>query len=160
MSKFKEKMQRFLAGRNGYDAICRALFVGFLLVWGIDLFVDWIGLMVIEYVILFYTLFRIFSRNVAGRRRENDAFLFRWNKVKRFFRDRFAKIAGWFRHSSIPKVRQAKAKRPDPAPKTATDKDHTIVDCPVCRHSLRVRKIKGEHYVMCPACHHEVKVRT
>lgn len=127
---FRDKLARFFYGRYGIDQLYYALFILYFIVWGVQLFVDFlpvrIGLYILQGAILFWMFFRIFSRNVTGRRKENNAFLKVWNPIKNFFiltKNRIRDIKGY---------RYRK--------------------CPHCKAMLRLPKRKGEHSVICPRC--------
>ena len=103
---FRSKLYQFMQGRNGVDAlakfqnrisfgflltaiICSVLTLAFTshehytaaLVFRILYFV----LYAIGFAFLIWCNFRIFSRNVAKRQKENTQFLYRRQKVARFF---------------------------------------------------------------------------
>ena len=74
-NKIKWYLQRFMVGRNGRDELELAVFyaavtlylLGGLLRFGLFQIVAWLG--------LFYSLFRMLSRDVYKRRQENRFFL-------------------------------------------------------------------------------------
>ena len=68
---FKERLIRFMSGRNGTDRFGQALLVFYLALFVLNLFLhSWIISLVIDITIV-YTLFRMFSRNLYKRQKEN-----------------------------------------------------------------------------------------
>ena len=92
--KFREKIARFLYGRYGADSLYNALFVAELILLFIGTIFNILGrvepvlfaVSIILYataiVMLVFAMFRFFSRNVAKRRQENEA----WLRFKAKFR--------------------------------------------------------------------------
>ena len=133
---FREKLARFLYGRYGADSLYNALFVAELILLFIGTIFNILGrvepvlfaVSIILYataiVMLVFAMFRFFSRNVAKRRQENEA----WLRFKAKFR---------------------RKKKPQLPPDTA---DHIFRACPHCRSTLRLPRQKGKHEVRCPRC--------
>lgn len=132
--RFRERLYMLLDGRNGLDALSITLLglaAGILLV---NLFLHTVVLVVIEYALLLWVIFRFFSRNLAARQAENRRFKGFFGAIGRFFklqRNRFR-----------------------------DRKTHVYKKCPSCRTILRLPRVKGEHGVTCPKCraHFDVKV--
>lgn len=134
--KFREKLARFLYGRYGADSLYNALFVAELILLFIGTIFNILGrveramfaVSIILYataiVMLIFAMFRFFSRNIAKRQRENQA----WLNFKAKFR------------------RKKKLRLP---PDTA---DHIFRACPHCKSTLRLPRQKGKHEVRCPRC--------
>lgn len=133
---FREKIARFLYGRYGADNLYNALFVFELILLFIATILNVLGniepiLAIISMVLyvaslglLIFAMYRFFSRNIAKRRRENQA----WLRFKAKFR------------------RKPKRRLP---PDTA---DHIFRSCPHCKATLRLPREKGKHEVRCPRC--------
>ena len=128
--QFREKLARFFYGRYGIDQLYYALFVLYFILWGVQLFVPLlpvrIGIYVLQAALLFWMTFRMLSKNVYKRRRENEAFMKVFRPVKNFFvltKNRIRDVKG-FRYRK----------------------------CPHCKATLRLPKRKGEHSVICPRC--------
>ena len=83
-------------------------------------------LTVLSYAVAVFMLFRMFSRNIYRRQKENAVFLKFWNPVKRFF--------------SLQKrrIKEGKTSR--------------FYCCPKCRQIIRVPKGKGRIQITCPKC--------
>ena len=130
---FYERMYRFMYGRNGVDELSKALLVVYVILLLINVFLrSWI-LSLATLAVATYMLFRIFSRNVYRRRRENQWYYKRYNRVRSFFRLRKSK---W-----------------------RDRKTHIYRKCPQCKNNLRLPKIKGRHTVNCPCCHNRFDVK-
>ena len=93
----------------------------------------WLLLSILGTALPAYGVFRMFSRNVSARSKENQKFLVFWNKVKGIW----YKIKGWF---------SGKKRR------FADRKTHCYFSCPKCKRKLRVPKGKGKIEISCPIC--------
>jgi DNA-directed RNA polymerase subunit RPC12/RpoP len=115
-----------MIGRYGPDQLNVALLI-FAIVLGMVGSIIGLGVVtILSYIPLAYAFFRMFSRNIPGRRAENDRFLRFWWPVK-------TKISG--------KIRQFKDR-----------KTHKFFKCPSCGNTLRVPKGKGKIQITCPKC--------
>lgn len=134
------KFQRFMYGRYGIDQLYRALLyiylglllLGIILGKTIDMRI-YTAISTAGLAIVIFAFFRVFSKNIAKRRTENNKWMVFENGVKRKFRlmqDRFK-----FR------------------------KTHIFRKCPNCKTVLRLKKIKGKHNVKCPNCKHDFEVK-
>ena len=126
MNKFYE----FMRGRYGADELC-AVCVIFALVLQIilSLFDVW-WLSLLPLIPIGWTLFRIFSRNIAARRRENE----------------IIKEIGEFYKLCKNKWRDRKT--------------HVYFKCLSCNANLRLPKGKGDVAVTCPKCKAKMRMRT
>ena len=87
--KFCDKLARFMWGRYGIDG----LYYGLLVTYCVTLFVQrFIKIDALKAVIsligiaaLAFMIFRVFSKNIAARRKENEKFMRIWTKIKNFF---------------------------------------------------------------------------
>lgn len=122
----RERLQRFMMGRNGLDDICRFLMVVWFILWILQLFIYIPFLSLLSFVILIYMYFRMFSRNVPKRYQENERFLGIKNKITRKFRS---------------KKSQMKQR-----------KTHHIYTCPTCKQKIRIPRGKGRICITCPKC--------
>ena len=137
MGKFKNKLYRFMYGRYGTygtDTLSKVLLWVYL-VWIVvcaivELFVDsiWFSLAywVLTLALVFWMLFRIFSRNVAARRKENERFCGFFKLRRNKFKDRKTHV-----YRKCPKckavLRLPKAKG-----------KHFVV-CPRCKNRFEVK---------------------
>lgn len=118
-----------MAGRNGADQFSRfliivvlILMVLYILVRGIVGTVFW----VLAVVGLIYSYFRMFSRNIYKRQKENQFYLRQKNKITAVFRGRRERF------------RQRK--------------EYKFYRCPNCKTLLRVPRGKGRIRVSCKKC--------
>lgn len=126
MNGFFAKLQQFMMGRNGLDRFCKFLFIVYALLVVVNLFVHSLILYVIELLIAGYIIFRMLSKNLYKRGKENQVYLKAESAVKNFFvrqKNRFRDI-----------------------------KTHRYVKCKTCKCQLRVKRVKGKHTVRCPKC--------
>ena len=93
----------------------------------------WLAASLLGMLLLAYGIFRMFSRNIAARQKENQQFLKLWNQAKGLW----YRIRSWFRG----KQRQFQDR-----------KTHCYFSCPKCRKKLRVPKGKGKIEICCPIC--------
>ena len=141
--RFREKLARFMYGRYGVDSLYNALFAGELILLFLAAIFSVLGkvepiLTVISVVIymlslglIVFALYRVFSRNIIQRRRENEA----WLRCKtQLFRKRRARMP-------------------------ADTADHIFRACPHCRATLRLPRQHGKHEVKCPRCGHRFGVK-
>lgn len=139
MNNFFMKMNSFFSklfyGRNGPDALgMGSLIIGFifmLLPFGAAVPIG----AVIMLLSLIYAFFRMFSKNVIARRKENVWFLSVIFDIKHFFAARFGKNKEKY-------------------------KNHNIFCCPRCLMQLRVPKGKGKINITCSRCRHKFVKKT
>ena len=128
----KDKFYRFMQGRYGVDQFAKFTMGVALVSIVLAIFVntgssagsllDMLGL-----VVIVYTYFRIFSRNIYKRAQENQKYLSatatirqRLNKEKNLMKQR---------------------------------KDYHIYTCPSCGQKVRIPRGKGKIEISCPKCH-------
>ena len=125
----KQRLLQLMAGRNGNDAFNRFLLVLILVLMLLSLFLP-SGLSRITYfltiVLLGYSYFRMFSRNIYKRQTENAWY---WEKRSRVV-------------SSVRLLKERWLQR----------KDYRFFSCPSCRTTLRVPKGKGQIKIVCRKC--------
>ena len=118
--------QRLLQGRSGVDQLSFAILILSIVVLGLATLVDIPLISIAAFALLVLCYLRIFSKNLAKRRAENERFLKLWSPV-----------GGWFRTQKN---------------KFRDRKTHRYFTCPSCRQSLRVPKGKGKISITCPKC--------
>lgn len=128
---FRYKLMQFMSGRYGVDSLFYVLFVLAATLSLVNCFARWVWLQFLVYAIIIYAFFRIMSRNIDARRRENQAF----NRLKTVIINKRSVI------------RQRKA-----------DYSHVYKKCPRCHAVLRLPRRKGKHTTVCPKCSKEFKV--
>lgn len=121
----RNAIARFMYGRNGLDQLGMLTLFLYLLIEIIRMFSGWYFLLLIEYLLLFLTLFRMLSRNLDKRRAENAKFLQVVRPIKHRFLSHRARVK---------------------------DKEHRYFKCPNCGQQMRVPKGKGRITVHCRTC--------
>lgn len=134
MGKIRSMLYRFMYGRYGTDKLGNCMLIAYIILVFIQTILSLFdGLVVIDFVLslislaLVFTIFyRMFSKNIVKRRRENEKFcgFFRLRKNK--FRDRKTHV--------YRKCPQCKAVLRLPKAKGK----HFVV-CPRCKHRFSVR---------------------
>lgn len=122
----KGRIQRFMYGRYGQDNLSSFLSVFALVLCIISIFTKWSMANSLAMVLLFFCLFRMFSRNLEKRKQENLTFLRLKHKITQYFK--LAKLH----------ITQRKT--------------HRFYKCPSCKQNLRVPKGKGLITIYCPKC--------
>ncbi len=121
----REKLMRFMYGRYGTDYLNRFI-LGLALLFLVLSFFGVPFAYVVSLVLLGYTYFRMFSRQIPKRQAENQ-----WYMGKRY------KVACFF---------QKKKKE------LAERKQFHIYKCPRCKQKLRVPRGRGKIIVSCRKC--------
>ncbi len=115
-----------MIGRYGPDQLNMALIILAILVGILANIIKLNIITLLSYLLLILVIFRMLSRNLNARRRENDRFLKFWWPVKQ-------KIKSFFD--------RAKSSR-----------NYRFFRCPGCRNTLRVPRGKGKIQITCPRC--------
>ncbi len=129
------KLRQFFYGRYityGNDLLSKVLIFTCLGLAILNLFLRIIFIQIIEYALIIFFLYRLFSKNISKRQRENAKLLGFINKLK---------------------SRKEFIKR-----KQREKETHVYKTCPQCSVILRLKRIKGEHNVICPRCKNNFKV--
>ena len=131
------KLRKFMAGRNGIDKLTVGLIVIYSLFSFVKIFFRmnlpvWIVLSVIQYAFLGYIAFRVLSRNLQKRYKENFAFEKFLNTWK-------------------PYVERCKLR-------FQYRKTHRFRVCKHCGEFLRLKKGRGKRKITCPKCYKELKL--
>ncbi len=132
--RLRDRFARFMYGRNGVDQLGQAESFAILALVIIGLFFGRLNIVrTIIYVIVLagfvHMYFRMFSKNIAKRQKENQWFCnlryqFAINKNKRKVRREQRKIYSYFK-------------------------------CPMCHQKVRVPKGRGKVCITCPKCRQE-----
>ncbi|MCM1440850.1 MAG: hypothetical protein NC131_16865 [Roseburia sp.] len=118
-------LQRFMYGRNGLDSLGLFTMALYMAIYLVSAFTGWWPLYYVSSLLAFAFLFRVLSRNLPRRQKENAA-----------FQRAFAPLTRWVRRRRL--IRQ--------------DKAHRYLKCPNCHQQLRVPRGKGKLRVTCRAC--------
>lgn len=126
----KEKLYRFMQGRNGVDSLSKFLLIaGVVVVLLSALFgTHPVGMFfyLLGWVAIIYCYFRMFSRNISKRYAENETFLNKTYKIRSFFQKQI----------NIWKQRRV----------------YHIYTCPGCKQKIRIPRGKGKIEIRCPKC--------
>ena len=141
--KFKERLYRFMYGRYGTDELYVFSFITFGVLWLSEMIVTsfmpegWVQAIVslcfsvVITALLIWSTFRVFSKNIYKRRRENEAYIKARRAVARFFSGNTS--------------RKSKGMN--------RDDEYTVFrDCTWCSSTLRLTRRAGKHKVRCPRC--------
>lgn len=125
----KEKIRRFMMGRYGVDSYGRFLLVLALILMLISRFYLRYVLYITSMIVLIYLYFRMFSKNISKRYKENQFYLSLKNKVVKYLRKQKYMIG--------------------------QRRIYHIYSCPSCRQKIRIPRGKGKICIRCPKCKHE-----
>lgn len=122
----KEKLYNFLKGRNGADELAKVFMYISIVLLFIGYLTDSMIVSYISLILIIYANFRVFSKNIKSRVRENKVFLSKVQKVTNKFLKKKNRVFG---------------------------KDgFKYFECSECKQELRVPKNKGKLKVKCPRC--------
>jgi hypothetical protein len=140
----RERFTEFMYGRNGIDAFYYFLLWTIIILTLLNLYFKNTVLSCIEILIFAYAAFRVLSRDVYRRQKENQIYLSALAKIRRFFTKIKRKVT-----ASIALLKN----------KWRDRKTHVYKKCPKCKNTLRLPKIKGKHTAACPCCDNRFDVR-
>lgn len=121
----KEKLYRFMQGRYGTDSLNKALLFAAL----VTLFLSLTGFRIFYWIavaLLIFTYYRMFSRNIAKRVKENQWYYNKTLKIRNFLK----------------KQKKRWQER----------KVYHIYKCPSCGQKLRVPRGRGKIEIRCAKC--------
>lgn len=122
----KERFIRFMYGRYGIDSLGKfTIGLGLVLIV-LSNFADFALLPLLAWACIILAYFRMFSKNTYKRSSENQWYLNKTYKIRRWI----AAQKNYF----------------------AQRKTHHIYTCPSCRQKIRVPKGKGRIEIRCPKC--------
>ncbi|MDU1663864.1 MAG: hypothetical protein E6852_06170 [Peptoniphilus harei] len=119
-------MRKFMIGRYGQDELGKFILSLALILLIINLFVKTAALSAAALVLIIYSYYRIFSRDVRARYAENKKFLTSLDPLRRKF------------FSSKNKYDNRKV--------------YKYIKCPKCKFEMKVPKNKGKIRVTCKKC--------
>ena len=86
MGKLKQGFQRFMSGRYGTDKLNMCILIVGVIISIVAAFLKSalviLILTTLSYALMFWAIFRCFSRNVYKRYQENRKFLMLWDRIK------------------------------------------------------------------------------
>lgn len=127
------RLAKFFEGRNGNDALARALLWAGVIVYVLAMVAMRIGWTVVSnllssaaLVLVFFSLWRTMSRNLYKRSEENQKFLAFFRRIKTGFSNQKTRFS--------------------------QRKDYKFFKCPACKSMLRVPRGKGKIQITCRKC--------
>ena len=129
----KEKFYRFMQGRYGIDQLNSFLMIVCVICYIVNMFIGRIVLTFIAYGTWLFVIFRMFSKNIYARNRENDKYL-----------NFFSPLSRWLKLKLMSKQ----------------DPSNKYFSCPKCKQMVRVPKGHGTVVVTCPNCQNKFEKRT
>ena len=132
----------FFIGRYGYDQFTLFLVACNFILGFISRIFMLPAVSLFAGALFIFALFRVFSRNIERRRRENEIFMRFWFPAK-----------GWF----------AGLRRRTPvsgSPPPPEGDNYKFFKCPGCKNRLRVPWGQGRIFITCPKCGERFKGKT
>ena len=129
----REKLMRFMQGRYGIDQLNSFLMIVCVICFIVNMFIGSIVLTFIAYGTWLFVIFRMFSKNIYARNRENDKYL-----------NFFSPLSRWLKLKLMSKQ----------------DPSNKYFSCPKCKQMVRVPKGHGTVVVTCPNCQNKFEKRT
>ncbi len=129
--KFRDRVARFMVGRNGVDQLNRALLWVYLILAIIGMFLEIFTLLALA--VMIFLFWRTFSKNIYKRQAENRKYLTIVWKFKNFLNLQRRKFS--------------------------ERKTHRYRRCPFCKATVRLPYKKGKHTVCCPKCKKDFQVK-
>ena len=129
----KEKFYLFMQGRYGIDQLNSFLMIVCIICFIVNMFIGSIVLTFIAYGTWLFVIFRMFSKNIYARNRENDKYL-----------NFFSPLSRWLKLKLMSKQ----------------DPSNKYFSCPKCKQMVRVPKGHGTVVVTCPNCQNKFEKRT
>ncbi len=131
--KFKEKLSRFMYGRYGPDQLGNFMMWTYIILLVINIFVSSILIYTAALILMCWTFFRMFSRNITARNKENLKFFAIKKKFTSFFKLQ--------------------------ADRTRDMRTKVYKKCPSCKAIVRLPRKSGKHAVVCPSCKNRFSVK-
>jgi len=131
---FEEKMRTWLTGRNGADELATFIICCALVVVVANIFLNTAFLSVLALALMVYAWWRMSSKNVNARMRENRAFA-----------ELLGPVRPWIKN---------------PVAAFTEARSYKHLRCPSCSQRMRVPRGKGKLRVRCPKCRATFEART
>ena len=133
---FRYRLMQFMSGRYGVDTAFYVIVIVAMVLAFINCFIFIAPIrfviQLIVYLLMFFAIFRMFSRNITARSAENQKISALVNKVKH--------------NISVRRQRHA-------------DATHIYKKCPKCKAVLRLPRRPGKHTTVCPKCSNQFSVK-
>ncbi len=127
-------LRRFMQGRYGADELSFAFIILFIILNIVSLIVPSFIVSVIYIILFAFFLYRMLSRNIAARQKENYFFLKLYNPLKNRIRRLWTNLKG--------------------------RRKYKYFKCRNCGRSMRVPRGKGTVVATCPGCGAKIKKKT
>ena len=123
----RNKLIKFMYGRYGVDELYKFLFILYIITFIINIFLNSLILEIISLIIVLYTFYRVLSKNISKRCKENREYL----KLKKKLIKPFKNIK-----------------------RNISDKDHIYKKCSKCKTTLKLPTPyeRGIKHTNCPKC--------
>lgn len=128
------RFRNFMVGRYGFDQFSRALVIVSLLLSVLTIFIKASWLTLLLYIPLIYVFYRMMSKDIQRRTRENMAYCRIADQVKKKLMNLKLSLVG--------------------------TKTHVYYKCSHCKQIIRVPRGKGKICITCPKCKAEFIKRT
>ncbi len=133
MSKWQNRLYNFFYGRYGIDELYQFNLIVYLILLFINIFFNSMILFAIELILITFTFYRVLSRNVKRRTKENKFYL----KIKNNIFNQFILMKRKWKDRNT----------------------HMYKKCIHCKTVLRLPLKKGVHTVKCPNCKKRFEVK-
>ncbi len=130
---FRQQLQSFMIGRNGFDSFCRFLTFSSAILVLLSMFTQSGVLYLIALFLLGYSYFRMMSKNLGNRTLENQKYLQIADRIQLLFK-------------GGPKFREKRAFEKEQR------KIYKVFTCKSCGQKVRVPRGKGKIEITCPKC--------
>lgn len=148
--KLTDRFRQFMIGRYGSDELNITLLILYVVFGLLSTFTQLIIFLVLSYACCILVFYRMFSKNVNRRWKENQKFLQIFgplvNKIKALLGRGQGGNSSYGNYQAPPKKQK--------------DKNHKIFQCGKCGQKIRVPKGKGKIAITCPNCKQEFIKRT
>lgn len=134
MRNWRDRINEFMVGRYGEDALSRFLLVAALILLLLNFFVQMPAFGIFAGLILVWVYYRMLSKDTGRRAEENEKYLQLRDKVTGFFRGKGSSSS-------------------------AAD-GYRIYRCPKCGQKIRIPKGHGMVEITCPRCRTRFRKRT
>lgn len=118
--------RNFMVGRYGTDQLTIALLIAGMVLTFIGDAIDLSFLTMISYVSFIASIYRVMSKNILARQKENNKFLQYWNPSKKMLSAKYNTLI--------------------------SSRKYKYFKCPNCKQELRVPRGKGKIAVTCNKC--------
>lgn len=147
---FKRKFKEFFLNRNGVDEIGLVSFILSIILFIIyAIFPFLYFLLILSVLFLLYVVFRLISKNVYLREKENELFC---NFFIKIFKPKKRKKTIKPLKTHKEKIKKEKKEKPD--------KNYLYHECPSCHNIIKIdRHKKGERIIVCNKCFMEMKIK-